>query len=405
MKIQKAHVVRLYPSLTQEEFLCQIGGATRFLWNLALEQRQTWGQRHGLNRFSQSKELTQLRSEVDWLKACPSQVLQQVLSDLERAFRNFFARRAGFPKFRKKSRGDSFRFPDGKSALYERLTRNGGRLKLPKLGWVRFRGWRSIPGVIRNVTVRCDAGQWYAAIQYEYDLPEPEKKILPAVGIDRGVVATVAVSGQGRVKGPDAHRKAMKKLRRAQRVVARRKKGSQNRRKAVLRVARLHRTVRRVRADFLHKVSHSLAENQGTLVFENLKIRNMVRSASGTVAEPGRNVRQKSGLNRSILDQGWGMLRQFCGYKTAERGGQCLDVSPRNTSRECRKCGHTAAENRVSQSRFVCVRCGHAENADDNASAVIVKRAVDSGLLPVEALRQHALEAGISVGSLLASRQ
>ena len=405
MKIQKAHVVRLYPSLTQEEFLCQIGGATRFLWNLALEQRQTWGQRHVLNRFSQSKELTQLRSEVDWLKACPSQVLQQVLSDLERAFQNFFARRAGFPKFRKKSRGASFRFPDGKSAPYERLTRNGGRLKLPKLGWVRFRGWRSIPGVIRNVTVRCDAGQWYAAIQYEYDLPEPEKKILPAVGIDRGVVATVAVSGQGRVKGPDAYRKAMKKLRRAQRVVARRKKGSQNRRKAVLRVARLHRTVRRVRADFLHKVSHSLAENQGTLVFENLKIRNMVRSASGTVAEPGRNVRQKSGLNRSILDQGWGMLRQFCGYKTAERGGQCLDVSPRNTSRECRKCGHTAAENRVSQSRFVCVRCGHAENADDNASAVIVKRAVDSGLLPVEALRQHALEAGISVGSLLASRQ
>ena len=405
MKIQRSHVVRLYPSLAQDVFLRQIGGATRFLWNLALEQRQIWGRRHGLNRFSQSKELTQLRGEMDWLKACPSQVLQQVLSDLEKAFRNFFARRAGFPNFRKRSRGDSFRFPDGKSALYERLTRKGGRLKLPKIGWLRFRGWRDIPGQIRNVTVRCDAGQWYAAIQYEYDLPEPEKKILPAVGIDRGVVATVAVSGQGRIKGPDAYRKAMKKLRRAQRVVARRKKGSQNRRKAVLRVARLHRAVRRVRADFLHKVSHWLAKNHGTLVFEDLKIRNMVRSASGTVAEPGRNVRQKSALNRSILDQGWRFLRSFCGYKTAERGGQCLDVPAPNTSRECRMCGHVSTENRISQARFSCVACGHTENADDNASVVILKRAVDSGQLPVEALRQHAREAGISVGFLLASRQ
>ncbi|QHM90391.1 RNA-guided endonuclease InsQ/TnpB family protein [Acetobacter pasteurianus] len=405
MKIQRAHVVRLYPDLAQEDFLCQIGGATRFLWNLALEQRQTWGQRHGLNRFSQSKELTQLRSDVDWLKACPSQVLQQVLNDLEKAFRNFFSRRAGFPKFRKKSRGASFRFPDGKSALYERLTGKGGHLKLPKIGWVRFRGWREIPGQIRNVTVRCDAGQWFAAIQYEHDVPEPARKTLPAVGIDRGVAATIAVSGQGRVKGPDAYRKAMKRLARMQHIVARRKKGSQNRRKAVLRVARLHRKVRRIRADFLHKVSHWLAKNHGTLVFEDLKIRNMVRSASGTVAEPGRNVRQKAGLNRSILDQGWGLLRLFSGYKTAACGGQCLDVPAPNTSRECRMCGHISAENRASQARFSCVRCGHAENADDNASVVIVKRAVDNGLLPVEAMRQHAREAGISVGSLLASCQ
>ncbi|GCD54042.1 RNA-guided endonuclease InsQ/TnpB family protein [Acetobacter pasteurianus] len=405
MKIQKAHVVRLYPSLVQEEFLRQIGGGTRFLWNLALEQRQTWGQRHGLNRFSQSKELTQLRSEVDWLKACPSQVLQQVLNDLEKAFRNFFARRAGFPKFRKKPRGDSFRFPDGKSVLYERLTGKGGRLKLPKLGSIRFRGWRDIPGQIRNVTVRCDAGQWFAAIQYEHEIADPAVKVLPAAGIDRGISAIIAVSGAGRTKGPNAYRKALKKLRRAQRVVSRRQKGSQNRRKAVLRVARLHQKVRRVRADFLHKISYGLAKNHGTLVFEALKIRNMVRSAVGTVTEPGRHVRQKAGLNRSILDQGWGMLRSFCGYKIAERGGQCLDVSARNTSRECRVCRHVSADNRVSQTRFFCVSCGHTENADDNASVVILKRAVDNGLLPVEALRQHAREAGISVGSLLASSQ
>ena len=118
MKIQKAHVVRLYPSAAQDAFLRQIGGATRCLWNLALDQRQTWGRRHGLNRFSQLKELTALRAEFDWLKACPVHVLQQVLIDLESAFQNFFARRAGFPKFRKKSRGDSFRLLDGKGARY-----------------------------------------------------------------------------------------------------------------------------------------------------------------------------------------------------------------------------------------------------------------------------------------------
>ncbi|WP_306417319.1 RNA-guided endonuclease InsQ/TnpB family protein, partial [Acetobacter pomorum] len=135
-------------------------------------------------------------------------------------------------------------------------------------------------------------------------------------------------------------------------------------------MARLHQKVRRVRADFLHKISYGLAKNHGTLVFEALKIRNMVRSAVGTVTEPGRHVRQKAGLNRSILDQGWGMLRSFCGYKIAERGGQCLDVSARNTSRECRVCRHVSADNRVSQTRFFCVSCGHTENADDNASVV-----------------------------------
>lgn len=402
MKIQKAHVVRLYPSAAQEDFLRQIGGATRCLWNLALSQRQTWGRQHRLSRFSQSKELTALRAEFDWMKACPVHALQQVLIDLEKAFQNFFSGRTGFPRFRQKSRGDSFRFPDGKGAFYERLTGKGGRLRLPKLGWIRFRGWRALPGGIRNVTVRCDAGQWFAAIQYEHEIADPAKRVLPAVGIDRGIVATVAVSGQGRTKGPDAYRRALKKLRRAQRIVARRQKGSQNRRKAIVRVARLYRSVRWVRADFLHKTSTMLAKNHGTLVFENLKIRNMVRSASGTIAEPGRMVKQKAGLNRSILDQGWGLLRQFCGYKSAEIGGQCLDVSARNTSRECRVCRYVAAENRVSQARFVCVGCGHVENADDNASVVIVKRAVDNGLLPVEALRQYAVEAGIPVGQLLA---
>lgn len=405
MKVQRAHVVKLYPDAGQEEFLRQIGGATRFLWNLALYQRQIWGRRHELNRFSQSKELTQLRAEVNWMTACPSQVLQQVLNDLEKAFQNFFAQRARFPQSRKKNRGDSFRFPDGKNTLYERLTGKGGRLKLPKLGWVRFRGWRPLPGQIRNVTVRCDAGQWFAAIQYEYEITDPAPRTLPAIGIDRGVAATVAISGQGRIKGPEAYRKALKRLQRAQRIVARRKNGSQNRRKAVLRVARLHRTVRRVRADFLHKVSHWLAKNHGTLVFEYLKIRNMIRSAAGSLAELGHNVRQKAGLNRSILDQGWGMLHTFCRYKAAERGGQCLDVSAKNTSRECCKCGHIAVENRGSQARFLCVQCGHTENADDNASVVILKRAVDCGLLPVEALHYLANKAGITVGHFPTSCQ
>jgi putative transposase len=167
---RKATVLRLYPTPDQVSQMAQISGACRFVYNLALEQRREW-HRPG-RRFtfaSQCRELTQLRAEVDWLRAAPIHPLQQALRDLERAYRNWWAGRARTPRPRKKGAADSFRFPDPVSLKVERTGQSSGRIKLPKLGWVkvRERNWRTLPGSICNITISRRAGQWFAAVQCE----------------------------------------------------------------------------------------------------------------------------------------------------------------------------------------------------------------------------------------------
>ena len=156
---RKANTYRLYPTPEQTAQMAQIAGSCRFVYNLALEQRSEW-YRPGrtFNFFSQCREVTELRSEVDWLKAAPVHTLQQALKDLERAYRNFWAGRAAYPTPRRKGLNDSFRFPYPDSIKVERTGKSSGRIKLPKLGWVKFRGWYAIPGDICNATVSRRAG-------------------------------------------------------------------------------------------------------------------------------------------------------------------------------------------------------------------------------------------------------
>jgi putative transposase len=396
MVIRKAHVYRLYPTDEQAQKLAQWVGAVRFTYNLALEQRRDWYRPGRQFSFaSQCREVTLLRAEVDWLRDAPVHPLQQAIKDLDHAYRNWWAGRAKAPRPRKRELNDAMRFPDPATFDFRRLSLHWGEVKLPKLGWVRLRWDRGVPGEVKNITVSRRAGIWTVAAQYEREVGDPEPSILPVVGIDRGVNVFAALSDGTMVEPANCGKKALTALARAQRKLARKKKGSHNRKKQVRRVARLHMLVANARKDFLHKASTTIAQNHGVVVLEKLEVRNMVRSAAGTIAAPGKNVRAKSGLNRAILDQGWGMFDRFLCYKLPERGGRTAHVPAPNSSRECSVCGLVNEQNRKG-STFICVGCNHAEHADTNASKVI-KRRWDTPLLPVEGHRsKRPIEAGTS---------
>lgn len=384
---RKAVLFRLYPTPEQAALMAQIAGACRFVYNLALEQRRDWYRPGRKFTFaSQCREVTQLRAEVEWLKACPVHTLQQALRDLDRAYQNWWAGRTQAPTPRRKGVNDSFRFPDPVSLVVERTGTSSGRMKLPKLGWVRLRGWKALPGAICTITVSRRAGQWFAAVQCEREATEPALSTLPPVGIDLGVAVFAALSDGTSIAPANHGKRALRALRKAQRALARKKRGSANRRKAVHRVARIQMRVANARKDFLHKHSTIIAKNHGVVVVEALPVRNMSASAKGTVAMPGRRVRQKAGLNRAILDQGWSMFRTMLAYKLADRGGELVEVPAAFTSQTCACCGHVDAANRQSRAVFVCMRCGHRANADTNAAINILRRA-DGALKPVEGHR------------------
>ena len=381
---RKANYFRLYPTDEQNAQMAQFVGAARFVYNLALEQRRDWyrpGRR--FNFATQCREVTALRAEVDWLKAAPVHVLQQALRDLDRAYQNWWAGRAEAPTPRRRGLNDSMRFPDPNGIDVQRTGRSSGRIKLPKLGWVRFRGWHELHGDICNATVSRRAGQWFVSVQCERETGAPAASMLPTVGIDMGVAAFATLSDGQSIEPLNAGKRALKALRRAQRDLARKRRGSNNRRKAVRRVARIQMRVANARKDFLHKVSTDIAKNHGVVVVEALRVRNMSASAKGTAEAPGRKVRQKAGLNRSILDQGWHTFRIMLAYKLADRGGRLVEVDPAHTSQTCAACGTINKASRISQAQFVCTTCGHEAHADINA-AINIKRRVDCAFKPVD---------------------
>lgn len=231
---RKAAMFRLYPTPKQAAQMAQIAGACRFVYNLALEQRRDWWRQYraitgsNISFASQCRELTALRADVDWLKACPVHALQQALRDLDRAYQNFFAGRAAYPTPRKNGVNDSFRFPDPTSLVVKRTGKSAGQVKLPKLGWVRLRGWHALPGDICNITLSRRAGKWFAAVQCEREVTDPVSSSLPPVGIDMGVAVFAALSDGTNIAPVNHGKKALRALRKAQRALSRKKRGSAN---------------------------------------------------------------------------------------------------------------------------------------------------------------------------------
>lgn len=384
--LHRAVTYRLYPTRAQEEILTQFVGACRYVYNLALEQRETWSRRHPITFASQCRETTLLRAEAEWLRAVPADFLHQAVQDLDRAFKGFFAGRAGYPTARRRGRNDSFRHKRPLEKDIRRVGPGSGTLCIPKLGWIKFRGWRDLPGRVRHLTVARRRSRWFVSITCEREAPLPAASTLPAVGIDLGVAAFASLSDGTRIEPKNYGKRAAASIRRAQRALARKKRGSANRAKAASRLQRLQARVANARRDFLHKTSTAIAKSHGMVAVEALQVRAMTASAGGSVDTPGRRVAQKAGLNRSILDQGWTIFRSMLAYKMAERGGALLEVNPANTSITCSACGVVDANSRKSQAAFVCLSCGHSANADTNAAINILRRA-GCASTPVEVSR------------------
>jgi putative transposase len=317
------------------------------------------------------KLLTEWRngSDTPWLADAPIHPLQQTLKNLERAYSNFFAKRADFPRFKKKGQRDSFRYPDPKQI---KLDQANSRIFLPKLGWLRYRNSRDAAGTVKNVTVSANGGKWFVSIQTEREVAQPVHPASSLVGVDMGVVNFATLSTGEIIVPNDAFKRHAHRLARYQRAMSRKQKFSHNWIKAKARVQKLHTRIGNIRRDHLHKLSTLLSQNHAGIVIEDLQVRNMSRSASGTIEQPGRNTRAKAGLNRSILDQGWFEAQSKLEYKQAWRGGMVVAVDPRNTSRTCPACGHVDKDNRPTQSRFECVACGHTAHADVNAACNIL---------------------------------
>ena len=391
MQKLRGYKFRLKPSGEQAATLAQFAGACRFVFNLALEQRRDWyrpGRR--FTYLTQAAELTKLRAEVDWINAVPGHALQQALRDLDRAFVNFFEGRAAYPTPRVKGVHDSFRVPQDKGAIRVRkLNANWSAVKLPKLGWVKYRAHREIEGEICNATVSLKSGHWWVSIQTEREI-EVYPSALPPVGIDRGVAVLAALSTGELIEPGSALVKHSRRLKHAQRCMSRRKKGSNRWCRQKARVNRIHTQVANTRKDQLHKLSLNISKRFGTVVVEALKIKNMTASAAGTVDKPGRNVAQKSGLNRSILDKGWHGFEHMLAYKLEERGGTLVRVNPAYTSQTCSRCGTVDRNSRESQADFRCTACGHSENADCNAARNILRAGTRPQSAPSEPRRRSA---------------
>ncbi|MBL1110605.1 transposase [Streptomyces sp. 5-8] len=362
---------RLALSAEQEAMCEEVANICRAVWNTGLDQRRQYRRRGAwMNYGPQAAELADAKRDHPWLKAAPSHVLQQTLRDLDRACRDHGTFKA---RWRSKARwSPSFRFPAGNLITVERLGRTWGRAKLPKLGWVTFRWSRPLGGEIRSATVSRKGVHWFVSFLVDDGTATPERHAMPdtSVGIDRGV-KTAAVTSDG-----DFHDREFitvgetVRYRRLQQKLSRTKRRSANRRKTIAAMNKIMGRVTDRRGDFCAQTAVRIVVKNALVVLEDLRIKNMTASASGTVAEPGRQVAQKRGLNRAILDKGWHRFELALTSAARYTGTRIVKVNSAYTSQRCSACGFVTDNNRESQAVFRCKAegCGHAENADVNAA-------------------------------------
>jgi len=288
-------------SAEQAEFAERIGAACRAVWNTGLEQRREYRRRGAwMNYYPQAKELAEAKTEHPWLKDVPGHCLQQALMDLDKACRQHGTFKVHWRSGRRWA--PSFRFPEGNKMAVERLNRRHSRVRLPKLGWVKFRQTRSLDGeTIRSATLTREGRHWFLSLLVDDGRQATDTHELPdaAVGVDRGVAVAIATSTGDLIDqsfNTDGERRRAIAL---QRKLSRCAKRSANRNKVRSALAQVRTRERRRRQNFYAQTARQLATANAVVVLEDLKTRNMTRSAKGTLEQPGRNVKAKSGLNLS----------------------------------------------------------------------------------------------------------
>lgn len=375
MQRLQAFRFELMPDGRQRRDMRCFAGACRFVYNQALalqrENHEAGGKFIGYVELAKSLTAWRNSPQTPWLKEAPCHPLQHALKDLERAYRNFFAKRTRFPRFKRKGGTESFRYPDSKQFEIDQAN---SRIKLPKLGWVRYRNSREILGQARSITLSCTANRWYASIQTEREVPAPVPAATTAVGIDMGVARFATLSDGSFIAPLHSFKKHQQRLAKYQRRMARKVRFSSNWKKAKARVQKVHSQIANARRDFLHKASTAISQNHALVCVEDLQVKNMSSSCKGSIERPGRRVRQKAGLNRAILDQGWSEFRRQLEYKMAWAGGVLLAVPAHFTSQTCPHCGHVSQENRRTQAAFLCQACGHGDHADVVGAINVLER-------------------------------
>jgi putative transposase len=361
---------RLLPTPAQEAVLREHCGHARYVWNLAVEQHAHWrpGRTGAPGYLEQCRQLTAARAGHPWLAAGSQTVQQQALRDFARAVTAFFdpGNPAGRPSWRKAGRDEGFRIVGrGRQWDVRRVSRHVGQVRVPKAGWVRFRWSRAVPPGAKSYRVTSDrAGRWHVAFAVIPD-PVPVPGNGQAVGIDRGVVVSAALSTGELLSCPALTGRERIRLRRLQRRLARAKRGSNRRGRVRHAIARLRARETDRRKDWVEKVSTDIARRFDVIRVEDLQITNMTRSAKGTRGDPGRNVAQKAALNRGILGSGWGLLVRRLQDKAP---GRVEKIKPHYTSQRCSACGQVDRDSRESQAVFRCTACGFAYHADVNAT-------------------------------------
>lgn len=354
----KAFTYRLYPTRKQVAALEQTLTTCRYLYNHALEQRITEYKtdKHSVSYVDQANALADDKN--DYQKQVHSQVLQDTLKRLDTSFRNFFRRvkerragkrvKVGFPRFKPAQRYNSFCYPQSGF----RLTNDCNRVHLSKIGDIKLKYSRPIEGKVKTCRVVRDVDQWFVILTCEQDVPAPPKSTNPTVGVDLGIKTFAFLSDGEYFDNPRHLLKSAEKLAREQRRLSRKVKGSSNRSKQRVQVAKVHRRIRRQRDDWLHKLSRQLVDNYGCIVFENLNIKAMLRNHK---------------LAKHISDCAWSRLIQFTQYKAESAGVEVRLVNPRGTTQLCSGCGEVVPKT-LADRIHACPHCGLVLDRDLNAA-------------------------------------
>ena len=363
--MKKTFRYRIYPTKGQECILTEWLNTCRMLYNQSLSERKESYERDksSINYYDQANALKEGKKINGYLTTVYSQVLQDILKRLDKAFQNFFQRvkqgeESGYPRFKSKDRFNSFTFPQKGFKI------EGGKLVLSKIGAIKLVQHREIPeeGTIKTCAIKRAVNQWY--VTFVVDLPDMEvekEEIKSAVGIDLGLTDMATLSNGEKIDNPKWLRASEKKLAKEQRRLARKKKGSNNRKKQKAIVGTVHRKIRNQRSDFHHKISKGLVADYGLIVFEDLKVKNMVKNRY---------------LAKSISDAGWNQLVSFVSYKAEEAGKIVELVNPNGTSQLCSGC-RMEVKKSLAVRTHRCPYCGLVMDWDENAAINILNRGLE----------------------------
>lgn len=418
----KSFKYRLYPNKAQTEKLVWTLSRCCEVYNAALQERKDrytlavkshpnyydvqWRKQatkdHAISLYDQQNQLSLMKQErTDYLSLSAAHLLNDVCKRVDLAFQAFFRRvksgdTPGYPRYKSSRRYDSFTYPDTSGWKIE-----GKRLCLARIGTINIKLHRPISGKVKTCTIKREGDHWYVVFSCEVE-PELLEASHEIVGIDLGVSHLATLSTGETIEHPRYYRKSEKKLERLQQSLSRKKRKQEksgckgNRRhKAIQQVAKAHRKIRNQRRDFLHKESHKLVNQYAVMVFEDLQTANLTkRPKPKQDAETGQylpnNAAAKAGLNKSMLDAGWGEFVQYCTYKAEYAGRAVLTVNPRNTSRMCSACGAVKEHLTLADRVFICEVCGLVIDRDHNAALNILALGTKQREAHSDAIPMHA---------------